>query len=300
MEKRLLAKPDVNVTTLGFGAMEIPHLDDKDSSILLNEVLDSGINFVDTSPCYGRSEEMIGNAISGRRSEYFLSSKCCCNTTGEGPGHIFDRKTAMMNIDNSLKIMKTDYLDILQIHAPVPEDLPGGPKDDLIQALYDMKKDGKIRHACITFKNSGPQDPKYPSTYSYECLKVFLDWNVFDTIQLVYGGLVRTVEKGIEAAGNKGVGIIVRGALKRYFPNYDELYDKAGLTELCDPGENRNSFLLRYALTSPGVSTVIVGTKSMDHLKENVTAAEKGILSPEIYKKAQEKLSSVGIIPEAF
>jgi aryl-alcohol dehydrogenase-like predicted oxidoreductase len=299
MEKRILAKPDVSVTVLGFGAMEIPKLSGAEAAALLNKALDSGINFVDTSPCYGASEEMIGGAIAGRRKEYFLSSKCCCNTSGTGPGHIFDRATAMKNIDNSLRVMKTDHLDILQLHAPVPEDLPGGPKDDLVQALYDMKKDGKIRHASITFKNSGPSDPKYPAIYGYECLKAFMDWGVFDTMQTVYGGLVRYSELAIAKAAGKGIGIIVRGALKRYFPNYDELYDKAGLDALCESGEDRNSFLLRYALTSAGVSTVIVGTKDSAHLKANIAAAEKGVLQADVYKKAQEKLAALGIVPEA-
>lgn len=297
MEKRMLASPDVLVTALGFGAMEIPRLTPEESARLLNRVLDSGINFIDTSPCYGSSEEMIGNGIAGRRSEYFLSSKCCCNTTGEGPGHIFDRKTAEMNIDNSLRIMKTDHLDILQLHAPMPEELPGGPSDDLVTALYDMKKAGKIRHASITFKNSGPQDPKYPAQYSLECLNAFMDWGVFDTMQTVYGALVRTAEVAIAKACEKGIGIIVRGAFKRYFPNYDDLYDRAGLQELCEAGEDRNSFLLRYAMTSKGVSAVIVGTKSAEHLAANIAAAEKGVLAADIYQEAQRRLAAVGIVP---
>ncbi|GHT63856.1 aldo/keto reductase [Spirochaetia bacterium] len=298
MEKRVLAKPDVSVTVLGFGAMEIPKLSGSEATALLNKVLDSGINFIDTSPCYGTSEEMIGNGIPNRRNEYFLSSKCCCNTTGVGPGHIFDRATAMKNIDNSLKVMKTDHLDILQLHAPMPSDLPGGPKDDLVAALYDMKKAGKIRHASITFKNSGPGDPKYPAIYGYECLNAFMDWGVFDTMQTVYGGLVRYSELAIAKAAKKGIGIIIRGALKRYFPNYDELYDKAGLDALAG-GEDRNSFLLRYALTGAGVSTVIVGTKDAAHLKANIDAAEKGVLPADVYKKAQEKLAAVGSTPQA-
>ena len=299
MEKRMLANPDVIVTALGFGAMEIPKLTGNEATALLNSAIDNGINFIDTSPCYGASEEMIGNAVAGRRSEFFLASKCCCNTTGEGPGHIFDRKTAMMNIENSLRVMKTDHLDILQLHAPMPENLPGGPKDDLVQALYDMKQDGKIRHACITFKNSGPQDPKYPATYSYECLNAFMDWGVFDSMQTVFGGLVRTAENAVGRAAYKGIGNIVRGALKRYFPDYDELYDKAGLDELCAPGEDRNSFLLRYAMTTRGVSTVIVGTKSKQHLMENIKAAERGNLSADVYSAAQQKLAAVGIAPLA-
>ena len=300
MEKRTLAKPDVSVTVLGFGAMEIPKLGFPEASRLLNQALDDGINFIDTSPCYGPSEEMIGSAIAGRRKEYFLSSKCCCNTFGPGPAHIYKRAIAMKNIDNSLRVMKTGYLDILQLHSPMPDELPGGPKDDLVEALYEMKRAGKIRHASITFKSNTPADPKYPALYGYECLNAYMEWGVFDTMQAVFGALTRASELAIAKAAEKGIRIIVRGSLKRYFPNYDELFDKAGLEELCEAGEDRNSFLLRYAITSAGVSTVIVGTKDPVHLKANIAAANKGSLPPEVYEKAQAKLAAIGIKPESI
>jgi len=298
MEKRYLTKPDLFITSLGFGAMELGKLNVQEATVLLNKVLDSGINYIDTSPCYGPSEEFIGAAIANRRSEYFLASKCCCNLSGVGPGHIFDRKTTMINIENSLRLMKTDYLDVLQLHAPMPEDMPGGPEDDLVKTLYDLKKEGKIRHAAITFKNGGPSEEMYPAKFGFRCLKEFMDWGVFDVMQTVYGGLTRTSEIAISKAADKGIGIVVRGALKRYFNNYDELYDKAGLDELCEEGESRNSFLLRYALTHPGVKTAIVGTKSIEHLAENIKAADRGILSDDVYAEAKRRLDSVGIVAE--
>jgi aryl-alcohol dehydrogenase-like predicted oxidoreductase len=81
---RLLGKTGLEVTTLGFGAMELrgaptgPSISDEDAAVLLNTLLDEGVNFIDTSIDYGRSEEVIGQAIPHRRDEYVLASKCGC------------------------------------------------------------------------------------------------------------------------------------------------------------------------------------------------------------------------------
>ncbi len=297
MEKRYLTS-EMKVTALGFGAMELGKLNAQEAAVLLNKVLDNGINYIDTSPCYGPSEEFIGAGIANRRSEYFLASKCCCNLSGVGPGHIFDRKTIMSNIENSLKLMKTDYIDVLQLHAPQPADMPGGREDDIVKTLFDLKKAGKIRHAAITVRNGMPTEELYPAKYGFNCLTECMEWGVFDVIQTVYGGLTRTSEIAIQKAADKGIGIVARGALKKYFANYDELFEKARLKELCEKDETQNDFLLRYTLTHPGIKTAIVGTKSAEHLAENIKAAGKGRLSDEVYAEAKKRLNSVGIVPE--
>ena len=298
MEKRYLCKPDVLITSLGFGAMELLHMDEKEASVLLNGVLDSGINYIDTSPCYGPSEKYIGQAISGRRSEYFLASKCGCNLTGVGPGHIYERKLILKNVENSLKLMKTDYLDVLQLHAPMPANLPGGADDDAVRTLFDLKKEGKIRHVAVSFKNGGPIDELYPAGFGFNCLKEMTDWGVFDVMQTVYGGLVRTSENAIIKAAEKGIGIVARGILKKYTDEYDSKYQAARLDELCSEGESRNSFLIRFALTHPGIATIIIGTSKLGHLSDNIKAAEKGRLSDSVYAEAKKRLDSVGITAE--
>lgn len=294
MEKRKFGTTNMKVTVLGYGAMELAKLSEKEAVVLLNKVLDEGINFIDTSPCYGISEEYIGAAVSGRRNEFILSTKCGCVVKPEGVSHTFDRPTFMGNIEHSLKMMKTDYVDILQIHAPMPQDIPGGENDDMILAMQEMKRDGKIRDVCITFKNSGHSDPKYPDIYSYECLKAFKDWKCFDVIQLVYGGLTRKCEAGIDALKAAGKGVIARGSMKKYQSNYDELFEKAGLSSLLETGETPSSLLLRYTISHPGLTTAIVGTRSADHLMANIHAANKGVLTPEVYAKAKAMMDSVG------
>ncbi|MEC8910513.1 MAG: aldo/keto reductase, partial [Chloroflexota bacterium] len=93
--RRILGRTNLQVTTLGFGAMELrggqngPSLSDDDAEKLLNQVLDKGINFIDTSIDYGRSEELIGKCISHRRSEYVLASKCgCVPNAPQGSPHV--------------------------------------------------------------------------------------------------------------------------------------------------------------------------------------------------------------------
>jgi len=296
MEKRTFGNTGMTATVLGYGAMELAKLSEKEACILLNKVLDGGINFIDTSPCYGVSEEYIGKAVSSRRNEFLLSTKCGCVVRPEGLTHVFNRETFMKNIDNSLSVMKTEYIDMLQIHAPLPEDIPGGEEDDMIMAMQDMKKQGKIRHICITFKNGGPSDELFPDVYSFNCIKAFMDWSVFDVIQVVYGGLTRKCELGISALAERGKGVIARGSMKKYKPDYDELFEMAGLYELLEEGESKNDFLLRFTISHPGVTSAIIGTKSTEHLYSNIKAAEKGKLPDNVYAEAKKRMDAVGQI----
>ena len=103
MEKRLLGRTNLPVTVLGYGAMELRHLNQDDAGKILNTALDQGINYIDTSPDYGPSEEYIGKAIAHRRSEYFLASKCGCNVDdagkGQTPPHVWARAQLVKNIE---------------------------------------------------------------------------------------------------------------------------------------------------------------------------------------------------------
>ena len=92
MQTRRLGRTGADVTILGYGAMELrgqphgPAIDDDDAGRLLNEVLDGGINLIDTSIDYGRSEDLIGRYLGHRRDEYFLASKCGCLLSPPPPG----------------------------------------------------------------------------------------------------------------------------------------------------------------------------------------------------------------------
>src|SRR5579871_2132805 len=116
---RALGRTGADVTILGYGAMELrglprgPEIADEDAGRLLNSVLDGGINLIDTSPDYGRSEELIGTYIAHRRDEYFLASKCgCVPGAAMGTDHIHTAENIRAGVEQSLRRMNTDHLDL--------------------------------------------------------------------------------------------------------------------------------------------------------------------------------------------
>src|SRR5690242_2879851 len=130
---RTLGRTGLQVTQLGYGAMELrgaprgPVVDDAQADQVLRAVLDGGINYIDTSIDYGVSEERIGAPLGSRRSEYYLASKCGCAVNpppGERADHVFTRENVVAGIEQSLRRLRTDYLDVVQFHAsPSPATL---------------------------------------------------------------------------------------------------------------------------------------------------------------------------------
>ena len=295
-----LGRTGLEVTRLGFGAMEIrgsriwggrPVTEDQARTIL-DAVLDAGINFIDTSNDYGLSEEFIGKCIAGRRSEYILATKCGCSvvrrddTTDDTP-HVWTRVNLFRGLHESLARMKTDYVDIMQLHNP-PADIC--EQEHLAETLQEMRHQGKTRFIGIS------------TTLSH--LPVYQSWGVFDTFQIPYSALEREHEEWISESGKAGIGVIVRGGVAKGEPgvglgsaNRWDKFEAAQLDELREPGESRTSLLLRYTLTHPHVDTIIVGTLHPAHLAENVQAIARGPLSPAVYAEAKRRLTAVGIVP---
>lgn len=300
MEKRILGKTDLAVTVLGHGAMEIRgrrvwggrDLQDSEADRILNAVLDAGINFIDTAYDYGRSEEFIGKFISDRRNEYYLATKCGCSLVDRGDidetPHIWTRDNLLHNIETSLKRMKTEYVDIWQLHNPNVEQVKTG---NLLEVMQEVKKSGKVRHISIS---STPPD-----------IREFIKMKVFDSFQIPYSALERRNEQIVSNAAESGAGVIVRGGVARGEPGSGlgqedkwEVWKKAGLRDLLEAGESPTSFLLRYTISHPGMHTTIVGTLNPGHLLDNVKAVEKGPLLPSVYEEAKRRLSEAGQIPE--
>ncbi len=299
MEKTLLGRTGLSVTKLGFGAMEIrgPRVwngrpvSDEDSGRILNAVLDAGINFIDTAYDYGRSEELIGRYISHRRSEFILATKCGCTLVDRGDHdetpHVWTRDNLLHNIETSLRRMKTDYVDVLQLHGPTVEQTKEG---GLVDVLKEIQASGKVR--WIGISSYLPHIPAY------------IDSGDFDTFQIPYSALERAHEDLIREAAATGAGIIVRGGVGRGEPGAGlgaedkwKLWDDAKLDELLEEGESRTGFLLRFTLSHPNLSTTIVGTMKPEHLAENVRYASKGALSADVYEEAKRRLAAAGQTP---
>ncbi len=295
-----LGRTGLQVTRLGFGAMEIrgsriwggrPVTEDQARTIL-NAVLDAGINFIDTANDYGRSEEYIGKYISHRRGEYILATKCGCKVTyrdenSDETQHVWTRDNLLRGLHESLQRMKTDVIDVMQLHNPPVEETE---KNNLVDVLKEMQQQGKVH--WIGISTTLPHLPTY------------LGWGVFATFQIPYSALEREHEDWIAKAAEAGIGTIVRGGVARGEAGVGlgsadrwKRFEQAKLDELCAPGESRTAFLLRFILSHPQIDTTIVGTLRPEHLQENVAAAQRGPLPADIYAEAKRRLEAVGVKP---
>ena len=139
---------------------------------------------------------------------------------------------------------------------------------DSSTAMREMRDSGKVRHLGIS------------TTLPY--LPTFLDWGVFDTMQIPYSALEREHEDWITKAAEAGVGIIIRGGVAQGEVSSGDRagtwsqFEQAGLDELREPGESRSAFVLRFTLTHPHAHTIIVGTTRVEHLHENIEAVMRG------------------------
>ena len=302
-----LGRTGVTVTKLGYGAMElrgaasplgIGHkLADDDIARLLNGVLDAGINMIDTSPDYGDSEEHIGRCISSRRDEYFLASKCGCavGEAAQGGGfreHVFTRENVRAGVEQSLRRMRTDHLDLVQFHAsPARSTLE---ENDAVAELEALRDEGKIRF--LGMSGTLPNLPDH------------IDMGVFDAFQIPYSAVEREHEELISQAAAAGAGTIIRGGVARGLPEppagipdeyraYRDAMqarrDRFAAVDISDLAGDASpmEFLLRFTISHPDLHTTIVGTSNPDHLAANVAAASKGPLPADVYEAARARFS---------
>ena len=299
MQKRRLGGTGLDITVLGYGAMAIRNSSGDEAEGVLNTVLDGGINFIDTAPDYGLSEEHIGRFIAHRRGEYFLATKCGCNVGRPRPGgsggagtpaeenHVWTRDMLLHNIEHSLGRLATDYVDVWQMHNPSPEQVRTG---ELIRVMEDVKKQGKVRHIGIS------------STLPH--ITDYINQGAFETFQIPYSALVRAEEHSVTEAAESGAGTIIRGGVAKGEPAGPlsehqrwAVWEQAGLEELRGEGESRSAFLLRFTIAHPHLHTTIVGTRNLEHLSENFEAVQTGPLPADLRDQAKERLDAAGQKP---
>jgi uncharacterized protein len=247
--RRPLGRTGVEVSALCLGGYHLGAVKTEDEAIrIVHEAIDAGINFFDNAWEYhdGRSEEWMGKALAGKRDKVVLMTKVC--------SHGRDAKTAMEQLEQSLKRLKTDYLDLWQIHEVVYENDPDlhFAKGGAVEALSQAKQQGKVRFIGFT-------GHKHPRIH-----KKMLSYNFpFDTCQLplnCFDGTFRSFEqevlpelkqRGIAAIGMKSLG---------------------GSGEPVKKGIVSVAEALRYAMSLPVASTVS-GIDSLDVLRQNLGIA---------------------------
>ncbi len=277
----VLGRTGLTVTRLGYGAGHRKSMNNRQREAILNAVLDAGINYIDTADDYGNSEELIGRYISHRNSEFYLATKC----GGSWRGHVWTRDNVFENLHESLRRLKRDYIDVMQLHGASVEDCESG---GLVEALQDMREQGKVR--WIGHSTNLPHLP------------TFLEWDAFDVYQLPYSALNRDHEAWLTRAAEAGAGIVIRGGaalgepgIGKGSPAQWKSFDEAGLDELRAEGESRTAFMVRFTLSHPHTNSNIVGTTNPEHLKENVAAVHAGPLTDEVYAEAKRRLDEAGV-----
>jgi aryl-alcohol dehydrogenase-like predicted oxidoreductase len=263
---------------------------------VLNAVLDAGINFIDTSIDYGQSEDLIGRFIAHRRREYFLASKCgCVPGAPMGAEHVHTADNIKAGVEQSLRRMKTDYLDLVQFHRSLTRQ--EFEEHGALDAALALKKAGKVRFLGVsgTLPNLVEQ----------------IEMGVFDAFQIPYSALQREHEEIISRAGAAEAGIIIRGGVARGAPSdwqrtyymlpgssLRERWEKARLDDLLD-GLSPLEFTLRFTLSNRDLDTTIVGTRDVGHLSDNIAAALKGPLPESVMEEAKRRLAEAGSRPDS-
>lgn len=297
MEYRTYGKTDLKLSILGIGLAEVGFgltFDQTDQAAqVLNIALDHGINLLDTAACYGIGEEMIGRCVADRRREFVLSTKCGHVPDGN-EGEEWTASTVTRSIERSLKLMKTDYLDIVHLHSCGVEVLERG---EAIEALERAKESGKTRYIAYSGDNEAAE------------------WAVqsgrFDGLQTSFNLVDQRARKRLlPAAERAGMGVIAKRPIANgawqaerspsdyaadYFRRSSAMLAEGPLAqgwhELPEPIETA----LAYVLSQPAVTAAIVGTKSPAHMLANIQhLAAVADYPPNIIQELDRRFDKLG------
>ena len=273
MERRRLGRTDMEVTALGFGGSEIGYegVSQGTATRLLNAALDAGLNVIDTAECYADSETLIGRAVSGRRREFHLFTK-----VGHAGGWGRDdwRPPAILkSIERSLERLRTDALDLVQLHSCSEGVLRKG---DAIAALETAKQRGLTRY--IGYSGDGA------------AARHAVESGRFDTLQIsVSVADQEALEAVLPAARQRQLGVIAKRPLANaiwasrrrpgsYYVDYWERLRALDYDFLGRPMDEAVAVALRFTLSVPGVHTAIVGTTKPARWRQNAERLAAGPL----------------------
>jgi len=276
MEKRQLGKTDMHVSVLGFGGSEIGYEHTSQDTVdqLLSGALDAGLNVIDTAECYPDSEKMIGRAVSKRRNEFFLFTKCG-HPHGMESAANWSRDSILQSIERSLHRLQTDHVDLVQLHSCSDAELR---KSEAIEALRAARERGHTRYI-------GYSGDSRPARYAVEC-------GAFDVLQTSISiADQEALDLTLPLAREKQMGVIAKRPIANaawktghkpvegYHHIYYERLRKLNYEFLRHSDLPKTiSIALRFALSVPGVHTAIVGTTKPERWQENASLLEAGPL----------------------
>ena len=291
METRRLGNTDMEVSTLGFGGAEIglegPGASLKTVTRLLHSALDQGLNVIDTGECYGTSEELIGRAASGRRQDYYLFTKC--GHPDGMPGEDWRPDSLLRSIERSLRRLRTETLDLIQLHSCSEDELLKGT---VIDTLQRAREQGYCRYIGY----SGDSRAAY---YAVQC-------NAFDCLQTSISiADQEALGLALPLAREQNLGVIAKRPLANaawrtgrkpansYHHTYWDRLQRLDYPFIQHSLETSISTALRFTLSAPGVHTAIVGTLTPGRWRQNATLLEAGPLPSRQYDAIRRRWKEV-------
>ena len=231
MEYRILGKTGLKISRMGFGGIPIQRIDAEGTRRLMLRLLECGVNYIDTARGYTVSEEYLGYGLEGIREHFVLATKSMSRTA----------EAMAKDIDISLRNLRTDYIDLYQIHNAPPADLetvmaPGGA----LEALQEARAAGTIGHIGIT-------------AHSLETFKMALELPWVETIMFPYNIVEGQAEKLIAACREKNIGFI-------------------DMKPLAGGAIEDARLALRYVCANPDVTVTIPGMADPTELEQNLAA----------------------------
>jgi aryl-alcohol dehydrogenase-like predicted oxidoreductase len=306
MKYRELGKTGLRISAVGLGTMvhagHFGAMKDSESLSAIDTALDLGVNFIDTSDAYGAgySETLLGNALKGRREKVILATKGGNVMVGSDRGkRIFDPAYISQVMDESLKRLQTDYIDLYQLHNPTVDVIERG---EVWQVLERAKQAGKIRHYGVSINTIE------------EGIAAVKDGRA-ETIQVEYNLLAQEPREAIFPLAEKAqVGIIARVPLKRgiltgkltvadeaRFQGEDvrarsfkgeafaKELAKADKLKFLVHGAVKNlcQAAIAFCISHPAVSVVIPGARNAEQMRENASGANVAIPAKDLEKVAE-------------
>ena len=297
LERRRFGKTDMNVGVLGFGGAEIGYEKTDQATVekLLNAALDAGLNVVDTAECYIDSEVQIGTAVAHRRKDFYLFTKCGHIQADGGRGNEWSKAGITSSLERSLERLKTDAVDLLQLHSCSIEELKKG---ECIEALEQAKKAGKARYI-------GYSGDSAAARFAVECGR-------FDSLQTSINICDQEcIELTLPLANEKNMGVIAKrpiaNAAWRYEAKPDNGYHQEYWRRLQELkydfalGKERDrqdaggpaGVAMRFTAMLPGVDVLIVGTTKPERWKQNADLLQAGPLAKELADSIRARWKAV-------
>jgi aryl-alcohol dehydrogenase-like predicted oxidoreductase len=306
MKYKNMGRTGLKVSEICLGTMTFGNQVNEANAIeIIERALDAGVNFFDTADVYaeGRSEEIIGKALQKRRHSIVLATKVA-NRTGPGANDIgLSRKHIMKAIEDSLRRLATDYVDIYYVHLPDYDT----PIEETLRALDDLVRAGKVRYiACSNFR-------------AWQLCKALWVSDIhnltrFDCIQPPYNLLTRDIEyELLPVCSSEGVGACVYNPLAaglltgKHEPNkppaegtrftmksigqmyYERYWSAANFEAVArlsqitrEHGRSLAQFSLAWVLNNQTITSVIYGATSIKQLEENLGATELRLSAEEL------------------